>query len=94
MTRTGKENFRAMSSASCQFAARQARRIGDHRQRAVAKNLVRHAREKHRVHAAGIGHETGAVAFQQLRNFSSFLLRRRPSSSFQFSFASLNGCAS
>ena len=45
-----------------QFAARQAGRIGNDSQSLFAQNIVRHARQKNRVHAAGIGDETRAVA--------------------------------
>ena len=53
----GKWKLRRDVQRLLQFAARQARRIGDDRQRAVAQHLMRDARQKHRVHAAGIRHE-------------------------------------
>ena len=54
--------------------ARQAGRIGNHRQGAITQDLVSHLGEKHRIHAAGIGDETGAVALQQAPQFLQLVI--------------------
>jgi hypothetical protein len=61
----GEGKLRRDGERLLKFAARQARRIGNGRQGAVAEHLMRDKREKHRVHAAGIRHQARAVAFQQ-----------------------------
>ena len=48
-----------------QLAARQAGRIGNGGERAILEDVMRHVGQEHRVDAAGIGDEAGAVALQK-----------------------------